>query len=631
MNAMFKMSFAKKIMSGSALAVMIPMLVIGSFVIFQMQSTLTATSEDMAMQTVDSLTGLVRIMVEKEISEARALSSLNNVTKAQAKVTKDGRDSAKEDISELNKELYGILKQLGDQYVGVFITDANGLSFAGAKIDGDFSAYQKMDVSDRDYFKGAKADGKANVGSIVKGKTAGQAVMIVSAPVKSEKGEFLGILGLASKIDALTGLIGKAKVGRSGYAFMTDEKGTVIAHPRQDLILELNIAKQKGTEALAQKMINQERGHAAYSFEGKEKFAFFTPVGVRSWSIGAVHPKEEFIAATQRLTRLSILIGGILLTIALCLTFLFSRSISGPVTRAVAGLSMGSTRLTESASHISNASQQMAEGASEQAASIEETSSSLEEMSSMTRQNAENAVHANQLMTATKQTVTQAGESMKQLTTSMSEISQASEDTSKIIKTIDEIAFQTNLLALNAAVEAARAGEAGAGFAVVADEVRNLAMRAADAAKNTAELIESTVTKVKQGSEVVEKTEREFRDVAVSVTKSGELIGEISAASREQAQGIEQVSKAVNAMDKVVQQNAANAEESASASEDMNSQAVEMKEFITGLMDLIGGVSTPTRESTPGSDGMIHKIKRATKETRPEHVIPFDEKDLEDF
>ena len=192
-------------------------------------------------------------------------------------------------------------------------------------------------------------------------------------------------------------------------------------------------------------------------------------------------------------------------------------------------------------------------------------------------------------MTGTTQTVSRASETMDKLTVSIGEISQASEETSKIIKTIDEIAFQTNLLALNAAVEAARAGEAGAGFAVVADEVRNLAMRAAEAAKNTADLIEGTVRKVKEGSDLVEKTDVEFREVALSVGKSGELVGEISAASHEQAQGIEPINKAVSEMDKAVQRNAANAEEAASASEEMNAQACQMNEFVSALRALVHG------------------------------------------
>jgi len=271
-------------------------------------------------------------------------------------------------------------------------------------------------------------------------------------------------------------------------------------------------------------------------------------------------------------------------------------SITRPINRVVQGLSEASEQVSVASTQVSGASQHLASGASQQAASIEETSSSLEEMSSMTKQNAEHAHQANQLMMQTSQVVSNANNSMGQLTASMVEISKASEETSKIIKTIDEIAFQTNLLALNAAVEAARAGEAGAGFAVVADEVRNLAMRAAEAARNTADLIEGTVKKIKEGSEIVNQTSTEFYKVADSAQKMGGLVGEITAASVEQAQGIEQINKAVGEMDKVVQENAANAEESASASEEMNAQADQMKVFVDELITIIGGAASELRE-----------------------------------
>jgi methyl-accepting chemotaxis protein len=280
---------------------------------------------------------------------------------------------------------------------------------------------------------------------------------------------------------------------------------------------------------------------------------------------------------------------GIGIALGFLMAFFITRGITKPLNRVILGLNEGADQVSSGSSQVASASQSLAEGASSQAASIEETSSSLEEMSSMTKQNAGNAGQADGLMKEANRVVIKANESMGKLSTSMADISKASQETSKIIKTIDEIAFQTNLLALNAAVEAARAGEAGAGFAVVAGEVRNLAMRAADAAKNTAILIEGTVKKVNDGSELVKGTNEAFTEVARGTSKVGELVAEIAAASQEQAQGIEQVNKAVADMDKVVQQVAANAEESASASEEMNAQALQMKGMVQELVAMVGG------------------------------------------
>lgn len=307
---------------------------------------------------------------------------------------------------------------------------------------------------------------------------------------------------------------------------------------------------------------------------------------------------------------------GIVLILGIFLAVLIIRSITKPINEVVRGLAEGADRVASASNEVSSSSEELAEGASEQAASIEETSSSLEEMSSMTRQNASNAEQANHLMRTTRDTVSRASGSMEKLTVSMTEISRASEDTSKIIKTIDEIAFQTNLLALNAAVEAARAGEAGAGFAVVADEVRNLAMRAAEAARTTSDLIEGTVKKVKEGSNLLGVTDGEFQEVAVSVEKSAELVGEIAAASNEQSQGIEQINKAVVNMDTVVQRNAANAEESASASKEMKGQAALMKGFVNALTVLVDGTGGRRDNGADASEKREAKLAKSGKMAR---------------
>jgi len=210
---------------------------------------------------------------------------------------------------------------------------------------------------------------------------------------------------------------------------------------------------------------------------------------------------------------------------------------------------------------IMDASHRLSRVSSEQAASLEETSAAVEQTASTINKNSENAHQADEMRQGVRDEVDRANESMDQLTAAMKEISQSSEETAKIVGTIDEIAFQTNLLALNAAVEAARAGEAGAGFAVVADEVRNLAIRAADAAKNTHSLIEKTVGNIKAGAGMMNTVNDAFHAASDRTVNAGQLVNEIAQASREQAQGMEMVNKAITEIDQGVQDTAVSAEE----------------------------------------------------------------------
>lgn len=230
---------------------------------------------------------------------------------------------------------------------------------------------------------------------------------------------------------------------------------------------------------------------------------------------------------------------------------------------------------------VADASQSLSQSTTESAASLEEINASMTEMASQTKLNADNAEQANKLSNDARQGAAEGAQLMEEMVSAMREINASSEDISKIIKVIDEIAFQTNLLALNAAVEAARAGQHGKGFAVVAEEVRTLAARSAKAAKETAELIENSVGKTRNGTDIADKTASALKEIVTGATKVSDLVGEIAMASNEQAQGFSQVNQGLNQIDGVTQQNTANAEESAAAAEELSGQAMQLQHLLS--------------------------------------------------
>ncbi len=304
--------------------------------------------------------------------------------------------------------------------------------------------------------------------------------------------------------------------------------------------------------------------------------------------VSAFHSKNVEKKNTWQIVKLLGLAYVICLLLIMPFAIFFSISLSKPIYKTIKSLLETAERVSSASSQVSASSHQLAEGASEQAASTEETSSSLEEMSSMTSRNAGHAEEVDQLCKVNTGKLKDANISMKGMIKSMDEIAKASENVAKIIKTIDEIAFQTNLLALNAAVEAARAGQAGAGFSVVADEVRNLALRAAEASKNTQALVGDIIQRIEHGSGLVLETDGKYRDVALNMGKISALVGEITTASQEQAERILQANKAVTEIDKVTQQVSASAEESASASTELSKEAEDLKGIVGSLGSLVG-------------------------------------------
>ncbi len=362
----------------------------------------------------------------------------------------------------------------------------------------------------------------------------------------------------------------------------------------------------------------------------------------------------------------TLLAVGTLLGVGLSLGigYLISRRVGTAIEGSIDGLSDSTAQVSAASSQVASASQSLAEGASVAASAIEETSSSLEEMSSMTKKALENSTLMTKTGDITFMAMKNSHKSLRDTDACMKRIGESGAEAAKIIKTSDEIAFQINLLALNAAVEAARAGEAGAGFAVVAEEVRNLAMRSAEAARNTETIIGEMSREIKEGMTLVSKTLEEFYKMGEEGKKTNTLIKEIDAAMKEQAEGIEQINRAIAEMDKITQQSAANAEETASAAEELSAQAAQMESFVTELAVITGGTgrnngggrefltadpsSGPAKEAhrSPSIGGIRKALayqegretaaggtkgRAKTTVVRPDQIIPLEEDDMKSF
>jgi methyl-accepting chemotaxis protein len=348
----------------------------------------------------------------------------------------------------------------------------------------------------------------------------------------------------------------------------------------------------------------------------------------------AINTKASAAASATALadaasSRTVVVVLVVLVTLAaLGLGAWLAQSISRSLSRVIDAMRAGSEQVASASSQVSSASQQMANSATTQAASLEEVSSSLEEVTSMTAQNADSARQARDTAGEASAAASRGDEAMGRMKEAIGKIQASSRETAKIVKAIDEIAFQTNLLALNAAVEAARAGDAGRGFAVVAEEVRNLAQRSAEAAKNTAALIEESQRNAEGGVAVSGQVQQVLGDIIKGADAVQRLVAEVATASDQQSSGVKQINTAVSQMDKLTQSTAANAEESAAASEELSAQATELNGLVGELMEVVYGKGNGAAHGEAGPRAPLRGAHRADRAAppppapRPSHPAP---------
>ena len=485
-------------------------------------------------------------------------------------------------------------------------------------------------------------DGLVHTAPVEIASNTGEPEIRMVSPVY-QAGACKGVVAFSMDWKVVHDVLSRNSFGKTGYVYILNDQGVLVTHPKYSLKDAMTLADPKYGELagiVRDHMLKGEEGTGRYTFEGIDQYVAYVPlkVGKQTYSVVASVPTEEVLGAVRDMqtqtqaelrlatwTIVAVLAGLSLLGGLMGLGL--GRRIAGPLKVIIDGLQRSAGEVTSASGQVAGASQQMASGASQQASSLEEVSSSLEEMAAMTRQNADSAGQANQVAAGAHSAAEQGSQAMTRMAEAIGRIKTSSDQTAKIVKTIDEIAFQTNLLALNAAVEAARAGEAGKGFAVVAEEVRNLAQRSAEAARTTSDLIEESQKNADNGVAVSTEVGNILGQIVTGVQKVNRLISEVSSASKEQSQGIEQINTAIAQMDKVTQSNAANAEESASASEELSAQARELNDMVNALAAIVGGAAAKASASAgvPAAQcGTDFAAKQAHRRTEHGAMAPLD-------
>ena len=481
-----------------------------------------------------------------------------------------------------------------------------------------------VNVADRDYVRAVMQEGKDYAFSdAVISKATNKVMIIAAVPIKDESGKVIGAMASTFNMDTLQKLLLEDTnnlTDRQEIVFLTDSKGNVMIHPEEKFVQTLT--NWSGMEPVQAAASGKAQVCQYVNGDNVDSMAASAPVGNLGWGIVVENSRSDVMSVIYNAITEIAIIMIVLLALVVVFARILANSFAAPMkelaekselmangdltvrlnvesndeigqaanafnkmscqmNEVMSKISIASQQVASGSKNIADAGNMLAKGASSQASSVEELSASISEINEQTKNNAGNAEEANNLASETHTKANIGNQRMEEMLQAMVDINESSNNIAKIIKVIDEIAFQTNILALNAAVEAARAGQHGKGFAVVAEEVRNLAARSAEAAKSTTEIIQHSIDKVNAGTELAKATAQALRSIKESIDQVTGLVADIAQASQKQSSALQMLNQGVLQVSNVVQTNSSTAEESASASVELNAQAELLQEAVS--------------------------------------------------
>lgn len=665
-----------KLLATGLLSVLLPLAVVGYFAVTKSSEALTALSQEKAQATAGDLANLVGNLLRAEHGIAQSLAYRQETIAAMTTLAQAQSTDSEQIVKALYEHLRYTFKGINEKgaYQGLYIADASGQILTGILENGE--EYKKVNVAQNENFKRAMSSGKVSVGEMIRSQATSKLIVSISAPVLSADNRFLGAIGLVLKADFFTKLIPAKKSGKTGYAFMINKEGILIAHPKAEYILSKNLAEEKDMGEIIGQMRSERSGVADYVFTGIHKIAGFAPVGVNGWSIAFTQNSEEFLATANHLRTITLAVIGSALCLVTLILLYAIRNIVRPINAAVAGLkdiaqgegdlimrlhvatkdevgelaawfnifieklqyiirdvaagvhtlSSSSTELSRVAELMNQGAQQASNKSNTVAAAAEEMSANMSNVAAAMEQSTTNTnivATASEEMSSTIGEIAQHAEKARvisdsaakkagEASTNIHELGESAKSIGKVIETITEISEQVNLLALNATIEAARAGEAGRGFNVVANEIKELAKQTAAATYDIKDKVGSI-----QGTTA--KTVQQISEINAVITDVNEVVSSIATAVEEQTAATTEISTNVNQMAQGINEVNVNVNQSSMVSTEIAKEIGDVSIIAGEMFTNSAQVSTSAHELSALAEQLQQMVGqfKTESETKP--------------